>query len=178
MLDLPKHPVAKGHPVHAMLSDLPIGLLPAALTAAVAARGSRRRSGIARLSDGLTALTFGTALSAGAFGIWDWLTIPRSHSAWWPATIHGSINLSGAGMLGAALALPHRRLQLLASVGAATLVGAWLGGELVFAHGWRVKPAEEFEIVAEHVRSDGDGTLIREAQQQVADFERQKTFFG
>lgn len=177
-MDLPKHPVVRGHPIHAMLSDLPIGLLPAALTATVAARGGRRRSAAARTSGVLTAMTAAAGATAAAFGIWDWLTIPRSHEAWWPATIHGSINVIGVGTLGAAVAFPRRRLELLCGVGAAAVVGAWFGGEIVFAHGWRVKPAEEFEIVAQRVRQGADGTALGEAEREVAAFERERTFLA
>jgi hypothetical protein len=62
-------------------------------------------------------------------------------------------------------------------VAAGSLAGAWLGGELVFAHGWRVKPAEEYEIVARRVRDNGDGATIAEAQHQVETHEKEKTFF-
>src|SRR5438105_3824433 len=41
-----RHPVVRGHPLHAMSTDLPIGILPLAFAASVAARvrGSRRVS--------------------------------------------------------------------------------------------------------------------------------------
>ncbi|MFN2581816.1 MAG: DUF2231 domain-containing protein [Candidatus Dormibacteria bacterium] len=178
MVDLPKHPVLRGHPVHAMLTDLPIGLLPGAIAATVAARGKRRRSPQSRLSDALTLMTFASGAGAAAFGIWDWLTIPRDHAAWTPATLHGLVNATGLAVLGAAVLSPRRRLLALATVGGVTLVGAWLGGELVFSHGWRVKPAEEYEIVAERVRAGADGTALGEAEREVESFERQKTFLA
>lgn len=161
-----------------MLSDLPIGLLPAAAAATLAAgKRSRRNRGAHRIADLLTTMTFASAAAAAGAGIWDWLTIPRSHPAWLPATIHGGINAGGVLALGAAVARPRRRLALLAAVGGGTLVSAWLGGDLVYVHGWRVKPAEEYEIVAEHAGA-ADGAVIGEARDEVARFEHEKTFLA
>ena len=178
MLDVPKHPVLHGHPLHAMLSDLPIGLLPAAVAATIAAgKRTRRNRHATRVADLVTLMTFASAAGAATVGIWDWLTIPRSHPAWMPATIHGGLNVVGVAALGAATFRPRQRLPILAAVGGGTLVAAWLGGELVFAHGWRVKPAEEYEIVAERVM-DTDGAVLGEARSEVAKFEREKTFLA
>jgi uncharacterized membrane protein len=179
MLNLPKHPVFRGHPLHAMLSDLPIGLLPAAAAATLAAgKRSRRNRGAHRVADVLTTMTFASAATAAGAGIWDWLTMPRSHPAWLPATIHGALNATGVVALGAAMVIPRHRLALLGAVGGGTLVAAWLGGDLVFAHGWRVKPAEEYEIVAERVTSGADGAVIGEARDEVEKFEHEKTFLA
>lgn len=178
MLDLPKHPVLRGHPLHAMLSDLPVGLLPAAAAATLAAgKRSRRNRGAHRVADLLTTMTFASAAAAAGAGIWDWLGIPRSHAAWLPATIHGSLNVAGVFALGGAVLWPRRRLAVLGAVGCGTLVSAWLGGDVVYLHGWRVKPAEEYEIVAEHI-GDLDGAVIGEARDEVAGFEHEKTFLA
>ena len=141
-----KHPVAFGHPLHAMLSDLPVGLIPAALAAAAAERAH---------ADGGTRVLARTAAEAAAgasslalvAGWWDWLTIPGEHPARRPATIHGLLNTAGTGVLFAALVLPRRRLELLAAGNASLLVAAWIGGDLVYRLGWRVRPAEELEQV-------------------------------
>lgn len=177
MIDLPKHPVLRGHPLHAMLSDLPIGLLPAAAAAAVAERMRPKRRRDQRVSDLLSTMTFAAGAAAGAAGVWDWLTMPRSHPAWFPATLHGAINVTGVAALGVAVLRRDLRLPLYGAVASATLVAAWLGGELVFEHGWRVKPAEEYEIVAGRV-SEHDGTVVGEARSEVEEFERSKTFLA
>lgn len=161
-----------------MLSDLPIGLLPAAAAATLAAgKRTRRNRTSHRVADVLTTMTLASAAAAAGAGIWDWLTIPRSHAAWLPATVHGGLNLTAVAALGAATAFPRRRLALLGAVGCGTLVAAWLGGDLVYVHGWRVKPAEEYEIVAERV-AEADGAVIGDARDEVAKFEHDKTFLA
>ena len=176
MVELPKHPVVRGHPLHAMLSDLPIGLLPAAFASAIAAREEQKGSPIRRGANTLAAMTFAAGAGAAAVGVWDWLTIPRSHPAWWPATFHGAINIGIVAALAAAAARPQRRIALYAGVTGGVLVSGWLGGELVFAHGWRVKPAEEYEQLVERLDTKQDDAALAEARGIVAAFEREKTF--
>ena len=176
MVDLPKHPVVRGHPLHAMLSDVPIGLLPAALASAIAARGEQQGSPMRRGANTIAAMTFAAAASAAAVGVWDWVTIPRSHPAWWPATLHGAINIANVVALGAAAARPRRRIALYAAVTGGVLVSGWLGGELVFSHGWRVTPAEEYEQLLERLDTKQDDAAAAEARGVVAEFEREKTF--
>jgi uncharacterized membrane protein len=136
-----KHPVVHGHPLHAMVSDLPIALIPLALVASIVApkRGARMVARIAAAS----------ALTAVAIGWWDWLTIPRSHRAWRPATLHGLINTSVLGAVALSLVARDRRRLALGAATAGLAVAAWIGGDLVYAIGWRVRPAEELEIVEE-----------------------------
>ena len=176
MVELRKHPVVRGHPLHAMLSDLPIGLLPAALASAIAARGEQQGSPLRRGANAVAAMTFAAGASAAAVGVWDWLTIPRSHPAWWPATLHGTINIAIVVALGAGAARPRRRIALYAAVTGGVLVSGWLGGELVFSHGWRVKPAEEYEQLVERLHGNQDDAAVAEARDVVATFEREKTF--
>jgi uncharacterized membrane protein len=172
-VDLPKHPVVHGHPIHAILSDGPVVLIPLAFGAALWGR-TRKAEGL-RLGDVLTAGAAATGSSAAIVGWIDWLTIPPEHPARRPATIHGLINT--AAVLAVAVALPSRpwRLRLLAAATTTILAGAWIGGDLVFRHGWRVRPAEEAEIV--EARLDAAGAeAFAAARRDVADFERQKTF--
>jgi uncharacterized membrane protein len=173
-VDLPKHPVVHGHPIHAMLSDGPVVLIPLALAAEL-----WDRSGLAvapRLGGVVTAVAAAAASAAGTVGWIDWLTIPADHPARKPATIHGLINT--AAVLAVAVAVParRRRLQLLAAATTAMLVGAWIGGDLVFHHGWRVRPAEEAEIVEQEADDPAIATAFSVARREVADFERRKTF--
>src|SRR5256714_9391346 len=139
-----KHPVVHGHPLHAMLSDLPAALIPAALLAAAVERARPDRSPryAARTS---TELAFGSACLAGVIGWWDWLTIPGDHPVRLPATTHGLLNTAGLAVGAAAVLAPRRRLELLVVLNAALLVAAWIGGDLVYRLGWRVRPAEELE---------------------------------
>ena len=141
-----KHPVIRGHPLHAILSDLPAALIPTALLAAAAERarpGAETRSA----ARSATWLALGAAGAAGVVGWWDWLTIPRDHPVRRPATTHGLLNSAGLVGTGVAAFAPRRRLEILIGVNAALVVAAWIGGDLVYRLGWRVRPAEELELI-------------------------------
>ena len=163
-----KHPVVHGHPLHAMVSDLPAALLPTALVAAAIARAdpsARNRY----LSDASLGGGVAAAALAGAVGWWDWLTIPDEHPAKSPATTHGLLNTAGIGAGVLALALPRRRLELLLGLNATLMIAAWLGGDLVYRLGWRVRPAEELEQLDEGKSRD-------EARAVIEQHEREDTF--
>jgi hypothetical protein len=55
-------------------------------------------------------------------------------------------------------------------------VAAWIGGDLVYALGWRVRPAEELELMEEDLRSRGLLALQDKAREQVDRHERTETF--
>jgi len=173
-VDLPKHPVVHGHPIHAILSDGPVILVPLAFAAELADRARKARG--LRLGDIVTAGAAATGSSAAIVGWIDWLTIPPEHPARRPATIHGLINT--AAVLAVVVALPSRpwRLRLLAAATTTILAGAWIGGDLVFRHGWRVRPAEEAEIVEARFNDTAGMEAFASARRDVADFERRKTF--
>jgi uncharacterized membrane protein len=173
-VDLPKHPVVHGHPIHAILSDGPVVLIPLALAGELWDRG--RNAGGLRLGDVLTAGAAVTASAAAIVGWVDWLTIPREHAARRPATIHGLINSAAVVLVAAALPVRRRRLTLLAGATTAILASAWIGGDLVFRHGWRVRPAEEAEIVEARLHDDASVAAFAEARREVTDFERRRTF--
>jgi len=147
-----RHPVVRGHPLHAMTTDLPIGIVPLALAASVVARARGSRE---------------AALAAGG----DWLTIPSWHEARRPATIHGLVNTSATALVIAGALLPARRAQLLGLAIACMAAGAWLGGDLVYRLGWRVRPAELYEQIAE-------GKTREEAERAIAEHERNDTFLA
>ena len=107
-----------------------------------------------------------------------WLTVPPDHPVRRPATIHGLINTTALVALVAAVPAGRRRLKLLAVAEMAILVGAWIGGDLVFRHGWRVRPAEEAEIVEERSDDTPISAAFDEARRAVTDFERRKTFLS
>jgi hypothetical protein len=173
-VDLPKHPVVHGHPIHAMLSDGPVILLPAAIAAELWDR--RSPAAAPRLGGRMAAAAAATAAAAGAVGWIDWLTIPAGHPARRPATVHGLINT--AALVAVAVALParRRRLALLGTATATMVVGAWIGGDLVFRHGWRVRPAEEAELVEQRLTDPRTVAAFATARRDVIEFEREKTF--
>ena len=154
-----RHPVVRGHPLHAMVSDLPAAFILAALAATIAerARPSPQRR---HTSTACTALALGSAVVAGSIGWWDWVTIPNEHPAKAPATRHGLINTAGVGVGAIALLLPRRRLELLVGLSAAVLVAAWIGGDLVYRIGWRVRPAEELELIDQGTPRDEARAIV------------------
>ena len=176
-LDLPRHPVVHGHPIHAMLSDLPAALIPAAFLAELSRRlsaGPERHS----LSDAAVGAALAGATAAGVTGWIDWLTMPTEHPAQKPATLHGLINTAAILSLVGAVILPRRRLPFLGFATLAVMVGGWIGGDLVFHYGWRVRPAEEAEIAEKELAAAGIDGPFERARAEVSDFERRKTFLG
>ena len=165
-----RHPVVRGHPLHAIATDFPIALVPLALAASVAARG--RRSPELRLgSDAIAALACGASVSTALLGWWDWLTIPSTHEARRPATIHGLVNTGATALVCAAAASRLRRSKALALAAGALVIGAWLGGDLVYRLGWRVRPAELYEQMEE-------GKSREEAERIIEEHERTDTFLA
>jgi hypothetical protein len=173
-VDLPKHPVVHGHPIHAILSDGPVVLIPLAIAAESWDR-IRGAQGI-RLGDVVTSGAAASAVAAGVVGWIDWLTVPADHPVRRPATIHGLINTTALVALVGAVPTRRRRLRLLLAAQLAILVGAWIGGDLVFRYGWRVRPAEEAEMVEQRLDDPAAVAAFADARRDVADFERRKTF--
>jgi uncharacterized membrane protein len=166
-----KQPVVRGHPIHAALSDGPAALAPVAFIAQL--WSIVRRSESSRDSArSMTRFAWAASLVAGAVGWWDWTKMPREHPAWRPATVHGVVNSALVGVLTVAAASKRRRTKALALASGLVGAGGWLGGRLVFHHGWRVRPVEEFEIVREHVEE----AILDDARAQVDDYERRETY--
>jgi uncharacterized membrane protein len=167
-----KHPVVRGHPLHAILSDAPAALVPVALLNGVWSRIARKPSNDASAARSRRLALLGAG-AAGAAGWWDWLKMPREHPAWTPATLHGALNSAAVVALLVSELSRKRRLRALAAATGLVLAGGWIGGDLVFRHGWRVRPAEEYEIVAGRL---ADTSLVDEARSEVDGFERRETF--
>jgi uncharacterized membrane protein len=165
-----------------MLSDLPATLIPAAFLAEASRRVFGGPAGVWHggkdVSDAATVAALAGALAAGVAGWLDWLTMPTEHPAQKPATLHGLINTAGLLSLVVAAALPRRRLPFLGLAAAAVMIGGWIGGDLVFHYGWRVRPAEEAEIVEKDLAEAGISGQFERARKEVLDFERRKTFLG
>jgi len=172
-----RHPVVHGHPLHAIASDFPVTLIPTAFTASLLAGARRRPRGLETLASWTARSAFIAAAAAGAAGWWDWLTMPSEHPSRRITTIHGLINTAALGGLGvASLTSGHRRSAILGATTAGLLVSAWLGGEIVFHHGWRVRPAEEAEIVGTQLEQRGMADILAEARREVSEFEQRETY--
>lgn len=164
-----RHPVVRGHPLHAMSTDLPIGILPLAFAASVAARlrGSR---GVSFAADAATVAAVISVAPAVLLGWWEWLTIPAEHEVHRPATTHGLTNSAAAAFVVAAMWRPTR-VEALATAVALMSIGAWIGGDLVYRLGWRVRKAELLEGIEE-------GKTLAEAERALDRFEREETLLA
>jgi len=178
-----KDPLVKGHPLHAMLSDLPVGALTLGIACDIVGLVSQRP--IWRFSARAAHTgAFLSGLVAAGLGLWDYQAVPREHPARRVGALHGYLN---ASMLTLQLAsLLARRESLapadgrpsataftLATAAFATLaVSGWLGGELVFHLGWRVIPAEHAEQLESALRERGDSGLIDQAHETIQRYER------
>lgn len=184
-LTIPKDPLAKGHPLHAMLTDLPVGALTLGVACDLIGLATRRRSW--RFA-GRVAHT-GALASGGVaaiLGLWDYQEVPREHPARGVGALHGYLNAGAMGLLAASLFLrrtahqpisgrPNTAAVALSGAAFATLgVAGWFGGELVFRLGWRVAPAEYDEQLENALRKQGDGSLIEQAHTTVKDYERER----
>jgi nitrite reductase/ring-hydroxylating ferredoxin subunit/uncharacterized membrane protein len=123
-----------GHPLHPLLTDVPIGAWTVALACDALEVGSQRAV-FAPGADAAVALGLGGALGAALSGLSDWhFTLDRPRRL---GLAHGLLNLSATGLYGASLVARLRGARgcgrSLALIGyAVTTVAAYLGGELVY----------------------------------------------
>lgn len=172
-----RHPVVHGHPLHAMLSDLPVTLVPSAFTLSLLAGARRRPRQLETFVVWTTRAALASAATAGAIGWWDWITMPKTHPTRRTSTLHGLINTTALGLVTAAVfTTGHRRTAILGITVSGLLVSAWLGGDIVFHHGWRVRPAEEREIIGAQLEARGMADIVDGARREVAEFEDRETY--
>jgi len=148
----------------------------------VLSEATRRQTQFRDVATATLAAAAGGGALAGAFGWWDFLNIPADHPARTPALLHGLLN-SGLLALGG-INLLTRRGQArwgrtaavpltLSTVGIGVLlVSAWIGGNLVFHLGWRVRPAEQLELLEPELKRAGQEGLVQSAKQQVEQYEK------
>jgi uncharacterized membrane protein len=99
-----KDPLLKGHPLHALLTDLPIGMLAGG--AACDLLGIATHKYTWRFA--ARAMHSGTCVSgvaAALVGLWDYQAVPREHPARRTGAIHGYLNASMLALLLASLLL-------------------------------------------------------------------------
>lgn len=184
-----KDPIVKGHPLHAMLTDLPVGATATGVAFDLI-------GGAIRVPQWRFAATacFGAAFVTGglaaAVGYWDYRSMPKQHPAHRTGGLHGYINAGAVAVLGLALAMRARDLaspdtmsvdtqanaaRRILPLLALTLLGpsGWLGGDIVFAKGWRVRPAEHAEQLEQSLRASGEGARIEPAHAAAEQYERE-----
>lgn len=139
------HGVWLGHPLHAVLVEIPIGSWSAAAVFDLLAltTGSREAAWAA---DALLALGVASAVPAAMAGMADYSAIKQDAAA--QAGAHAALNSAALGLFLASLAARRagrRGAGVLLSLGALTVAGssAWLGGDLVYRKRVGVNHSEE-----------------------------------
>jgi uncharacterized membrane protein len=144
-------PVIKGHPIHATLIPLPVGTLPASYVLDVLAQVT----GSDKLADAAfynMLVGSASAIPAALTGFWDFTQMEGNDPAHKTAVTHGLMNggLIALYSLNIMLRLKNRRSKLgfaLSSLAmGGLLVSGYLGGEIAYGRGWRVRSAERFEL--------------------------------
>ncbi len=167
------NPVIMGHPLHAMFTDLPVTLLLSGFGFTLLGRLARRReieaAGFLNTAAGVAA-----AVPTALFGLADYLQMEVDDPAQKTGFFHGILNtvalgLSAWSLAGRSLRRPttERGLWLGGLSSSILFVSAYLGGDLVYLRGWRVKPIEREEIETQQVPStvhDDDFILRRSAR--------------
>ena len=181
-----KDPLVKGHPLHAILTDLPIGAAVFGATCDVIGIATRRPAWrFASRAAHTSALASGAA--AALVGLWDYQAVPKEHPARRVGALHGYLNAGALGLLLGSVLLrresraplsgrPNAAACVLSGAALATFtVSGWLGGQLVFHLGWRVVPAEHAEQMEDALRARGETALVEQAKKTVRDYERTHT---
>jgi uncharacterized membrane protein len=141
-----------GHPLHPPLTDATIGMFVFATALAVlgALGAFEEAAGKAcwlALIGGLI-----VAVPTAGTGFADWVRLDWGSARWRTATQHLTAMVCAVALFAVAAWLQHRGYQrgevttgglVFALIGFAALTaGGWLGGAIVFVHGFRVLPAE------------------------------------
>src|SRR5947209_3713162 len=123
-----------GHPVHAAITDVPVGAWTAALALDALDQMTDRRE-FAAGADGAITVGLVGAVAAAVTGLTDWSdTDGRARKM---GAVHGMLNLTAAGLYGASLIYRGQQKRSvgrgLAALGfAVAFASAWLGGEIVY----------------------------------------------
>jgi nitrite reductase/ring-hydroxylating ferredoxin subunit/uncharacterized membrane protein len=161
------HGVWLGHPLHPVLTDLPIGAWTTALALDVAAAANRDR-GMARAADFAVAVGLVGALGAAVTGLTDWSeTSGQSRRT---GLVHGLMNITATGLFAVSYALrthgSRSAGRTCSAVGyAVAATAAYLGGNLVYDRRIGVTHAdvdlpEDFTAVADSAAL-ADNAMIR-----------------
>jgi len=153
-----------GHPVHAMLTDVPIGAWTAGCVLDLLDVLRINRT-LRPAADLMHTIGLIGALGAAVFGIADWsYTMDRPKRV---GFVHGAANVLIAGIFGGSLLARAKGERsagvLLSSLGWTLLLGSgWLGGELVYRFGigvdyttFQTGPADWVDVLGDAELADG-----------------------
>jgi uncharacterized membrane protein len=131
-----------GHPLHAAMTDVPVGAWTAGLVLDLLEVAGGRRD-LRKGADVVHAVGLAGALGAAIAGLADWTRTRREAKR--VGFLHGAANMVIAGLYGASLLARAKRRRreaiALSSTGWALLVASsWLGGEIAYHYGVGVRP--------------------------------------
>src|SRR5258708_673459 len=166
-------PLIKGHPLHALLTDLPIGMLAGGTACDLLGFATRRHTWrFAARAMPTGACASGAAAALG--GPSDYRAAPREHPARRTGAIHGYLNASMLALLLASLLL-RRESQSPADGRPRTAAVALSGAALAVltASGWAAtsstasagvsSPAQHPQQLEDALRQRGEGAPIQQA---------------
>jgi uncharacterized membrane protein len=93
-----KAPLLRGHPLHAALTDLPIGLLAGGTACDLLALATRRSAWRFTARPAHTG-AFTTCCVTALVGLWDYQAVPKEHPARRVGALHGYLNASMLALL-------------------------------------------------------------------------------
>ncbi len=144
-------PVVAGHPLHPALVTLPVGLFPASYALDILAMTTGNEK-LAQAAYYNMVIGCVGALPAALAGFLDYRQMDQKDPAQNTAKTHGWLNAGLIGLYGLNLLVRRKNKRsflgfLLSTIGTAgLLVSGYLGGELAYGRGWRVRAAERFEL--------------------------------
>jgi nitrite reductase/ring-hydroxylating ferredoxin subunit/uncharacterized membrane protein len=154
------HGVWLGHPLHPVLTDLPIGFWTSAFVLDLV--GSRRARPAA---DALVGLGVVAALPTAAAGLADWSDLNKPERR--TGVVHAAANVAATALYGLSFLVRHRGHRtggvMLGLAGAtAATAGAFLGGHLVYRRGAGVNQAAAAPASEDWTEIRVEGTLTRD----------------
>lgn len=153
-------PVVAGHPIHPSVIPLPVGLFPASYVLDILAMTTDSDS-MAEAAYYNMLIGYAGAAAALTSGYLDYRQMAKNDPAKKMAFTHGVMNAALAGIysLNLLVRLKNKRSGLgflLSTLGTAGLmVSGYLGGEIAYGRGWRVRPVERFELEWQKLRKTG-----------------------
>jgi uncharacterized membrane protein len=159
-----------GHPLHPPLTDATIGMF--VLAAGLAVIGAAGGLGDAAGKGCWLALIGGlvVAVPTAATGFADWVTLEWGSPRWRTATLHLTAMVTAVALFAVAAWLQHRGYRdgdvttggLVFSLAGfvAMTTGGWLGGAIVFVHGFRVLRSDETRASRGQGDAPSDTTTI------------------
>lgn len=174
-----KDPIVRGHPIHAIMTDVPIGATVAVVVFDLIAAITHANMWLFVAQATVAVAAIG-GIGAALVGLWDYQAVPKDHPARSIGAQHGVLNTVALVLLlasfflryGHGAAVPVAQIVSLVAFGLFGLTG-WLGGQMVYHLGWRVTPAEYDEQLEADLRKRGETDRITQVHQSVSQYERE-----